>query len=172
MNTKLLITAIAMGTLLIVASGCTPAEKSTDTGDGTAVVDVEEDEGMEDEAMEDEDGEEEGSDETAYGDPIYTEYNSDLYYESLGVRPVALFFHASWCPTCILMDKNITAELDSFPDGTNILMVDYDTQDTLKMIYGITSQSIVVVIDADGQVVDKLAAPSVDTLIESIERSL
>lgn len=68
--------------------------------------------------------------------------------------------------------KNVKADLDSFPDGTKILQVDYDTEIELKKEYGIVVQSTVVVIDGDGDVVERLSAPSNEMLKESIEVSL
>ncbi len=63
-------------------------------------------------------------------------------------QQVALFFHAPWCPTCRSMDKSLASS--SIPSNTLVVKVDYDTSDSLKRQYGITSQSTTVVLNSDG----------------------
>lgn len=94
----------------------------------------------------------------------YVNYTQSHYQEVLGKKPIALFFHASWCPTCLGMEKDIKAHLSSIPAGTEIIQVDYDAEIALKKEYGITSQSLVVIIDSDGKAVETLAAPSFDDI--------
>lgn len=102
----------------------------------------------------------------------YLDYSEIDYSEYKGKQAHALFFHAQWCPTCLGMEKAIKSNLSSFPDGTNIIQVDYDTEEALKAEHNIVSQSIIVVIDANGNTVETLVAPSNKEIIEAIQKSL
>lgn len=92
--------------------------------------------------------------------PKYTAYSQSQYDALLGKKPFALFFHAPWCHICRGMEEDILANLSSFADGTVILKADYDTETELKKKYGIRSQSVIVLIDASGKVVETLVAPT------------
>ncbi|MBT4916808.1 hypothetical protein HON58_00025 [Candidatus Peregrinibacteria bacterium] len=59
--------------------------------------------------------------------------------------------------------------MDTFPKGTKILKVNYDTETELKATYGITTQSIVVIVDAEGNAAETLAAPSNADIIAALE---
>ena len=104
--------------------------------------------------------------------PEYIAYSQEKYDELLGKKPFALFFHAPWCPTCRGMEKAITEELTTFPKGAKILKADFDTEKALKEKYGITVQSTIVIIDAEGKAVKTLAAPDNEELIEELTATL
>jgi len=112
------------------------------------------------------------AEETNIDSVAYLDYNEINYSEYEGKKAHALFFHANWCPTCIGMEKDIKANLSSFPAGTNIIEVDYDTEEALKAEHNINSQSIIVVIDEEGNTVDTLVAPNNSSLIKAIQTSL
>ncbi len=104
--------------------------------------------------------------------PLYEPFSEPRYEQLSGSQTFALFFHAPWCPTCRQMEQDILTGLADFPEGTVILKADYDTETELKEKYGINSQSIIVVIDENGDAVDTLVAPSNDKLIETINKAL
>ncbi len=104
--------------------------------------------------------------------PQYIPYSADIYKEILGKKPLALFFHATWCSTCKKMNKNITDALSTFPNNTIILKVDYDSETELKKTYGITSQSTIVIVDKNGKALKTLVAPDNEELIEEISATL
>lgn len=61
-------------------------------------------------------------------------------------KPVAVVFHADWCPTCraqapVLKDLSQTPELKS----VTLFIADYDTEKALKKSLAITQQSTIVV---------------------------
>lgn len=97
-------------------------------------------------------------------DALYMDYTKAAYDSMLGQEPFAIFFHASWCPTCQFMEQDILSNSGEFPEGSVILKADYDTETALKEEYSIYSQSIVVMINADGSVAETLVAPSASTL--------
>ena len=63
--------------------------------------------------------------------------------------PVALHFHASWCPTCRAQEKVFN---DFKPDASlalPLLVVDYDKERALKQKLGVRTQSTVIVYRGD-----------------------
>lgn len=102
----------------------------------------------------------EGSEAIALAEVSYIDYSDEKYESLLGKEPFAIFFHASWCPTCQLMDRDILSNSSDFPYGSVILKADYDTETELKKTYEITSQSTIVMVNADGSVAEILTAPS------------
>lgn len=63
--------------------------------------------------------------------------------------PVALHFHANWCPTCRAQDKVFN---DLKPDASlalPLLVVDYDKERALKQKLGVRTQSTVIVYRGD-----------------------
>jgi thiol:disulfide interchange protein len=66
----------------------------------------------------------------------YTDYDELKVSEALASgQKVALFFHATWCPTCKALEKSINAEISSIPTDTLIVKVDYDTSTEMKKKY-------------------------------------
>lgn len=60
-------------------------------------------------------------------------------------KPVALHFHASWCPTCRAQEKVFNSlKGDASVPGT-LLMVDYDNARDLKRELNVRSQSTLIV---------------------------
>lgn len=68
---------------------------------------------------------------------------------------VVLFFHAPWCPICVAIEKDVTANIGKIPNGVHILKVDYDTATELKKKYGVTYQHTFVQVDASGKMLKK-----------------
>jgi thiol-disulfide isomerase/thioredoxin len=64
-------------------------------------------------------------------------------------KPVALQFHADWCPTCRAQDK-VLDKLKAEPGlDVTVFKVNYDTEKDLKRQYKIQTQSTVVVLRGD-----------------------
>lgn len=103
---------------------------------------------------------------------FYENYSEVRYNELLGKQPFALFFHASWCPTCGIVEKDILENSGVFPEGTVILKADYDKEKALEAKYGVTSQSLIVMIGADGAAKETLVSPSAAELAESFKKLL
>lgn len=68
---------------------------------------------------------------------------------------VVLFFRASWCPTCKVLDADLRANSTNIPSGLTILDVNYDTETALKQKYGVTYQHTLVQVDAKGNMITK-----------------
>lgn len=100
----------------------------------------------------------------------YRDYSSEAVAQMQG-KPYALFFHATWCPSCVSADKEIKANLGTLPDGTTILKVDYDSNKELRQKYGVTSQHTLVVINADGSVKEKIMGFDLEDIKKGSEAS-
>lgn len=157
MKSPLLLSGIVLLTLL---SACevAPMEENVEEMEENEIEEIEEETT-------------ESSVDAAMGD-VYTEFSQESYDALLGQKAFALFFHAAWCPVCIGMEEDILSNLSGFPEGTQILKVDYDTETALKETYGIKSQSVVVLINSAGEVEATLAAPSAATLQEEFAKLL
>ena len=61
-------------------------------------------------------------------------------------KPVAVVFHADWCPTC-RAQAPLLKELSQTPElkGVTLFVANFDTEKALKTSLGVTKQSTVVV---------------------------
>ena len=73
---------------------------------------------------------------------------NQVQYDSMlaAGKPVAVVFHADWCPTCraqapLLKELTQTSELKSL----TLFVANFDTEKALKQSLGVTKQSTVVV---------------------------
>lgn len=99
----------------------------------------------------------------------YQNYSSSAVSAALQAgKKVALFFHASRCPGCRSLDKDITAWLSSLPENTVVFKVDYDTAADLKKTYWVTSQHTVVAINKDLS----SASKTVWTTLDGVKKQL
>ena len=94
----------------------------------------------------------------AYG--TLADYSADTLAELKGSAPVALFFHAEWCATCLGIEADLEENVSNLPKGTTILTADYDKETELKKEYGVTMQSTLVFLDSDGNAVETLQGAS------------
>ena len=61
-------------------------------------------------------------------------------------RPVAVHFHADWCPTCKAQEKAFNGlRGDPQLKGVTLLVANYDNERELKKAMNVRSQSVVVV---------------------------
>ena len=94
----------------------------------------------------------------AYG--TFADYSAESFAELKGSAPVALFFHAEWCSTCLGIESAIEENVADLPEGTTILEANFDTETELKKEYGVNMQSTLVFFDADGNEVERLNGAS------------
>ena len=85
-------------------------------------------------------------------------------------KPVALHFHAEWCPTCKAQAKSLAA-LKAEPGLDMLLLVaDYDTEKALKTRFKVRSQSTLVVLHGDqerARLVGDTSADAIRTALKS-----
>lgn len=84
--------------------------------------------------------------------------------------PVALHFHADWCPTCKAQDRVLqTLKAEPGLDLT-VLVADYDTEKALKRRFNIRSQSTFVVLRGQqerGRVVGDTTAAGIRAVLKT-----
>lgn len=101
--------------------------------------------------------------------PTVLAANYELYNKgSVGeAENTVIFFHATWCPSCVTADKNLQAT--GLPEGTKVLKADFDTETELRKKYEVTSQHTFVQVDASGEMIQKwTGANSADDILEQI----
>lgn len=103
--------------------------------------------------------------EIAVKQDAYVDFTQARYDELLlNGQPFALFFHATWCPTCWAVEADILENIGELPEGAVILKTDYDIYTELKAKYNVKSQSVIVMVDGSGELAKTLVAPSFNTL--------
>lgn len=79
--------------------------------------------------------------------PSIRNFSPALYQNIQGKKPVVLYFHASWCPTCKDLKKRIETDLSQLPENTKIMVVNFDESQQLKSDFGVVTQSTLVYLD-------------------------
>jgi thiol-disulfide isomerase/thioredoxin len=98
----------------------------------------------------------------------YIDYSEKTLSAASGSYKV-LFFYASWCTLCRGVDSGLTGNTDKIPDNVLVFKVDYDKEKKLKKQYGIAQRHTFVVLDPDGNEIDRWVGGSSDDLIARIE---
>lgn len=94
----------------------------------------------------------------------YVDYSEGIVAKTIGTK--VLFFHASWCPNCRALEKDIIA--GPIPADLTIIKVDFDNSTDLRQKYGVTLQTTVVYVDDNGAELGKKVLtddPSLDALV-------
>lgn len=81
----------------------------------------------------------------------YKDYSSEILASS--EWNIVLAFLATWCPSCVSTDKNLSSQ--EIPDNLTILKVDYDSNPDLKEKYLVTSQHTFVLVDSKWNMIKK-----------------
>jgi thiol-disulfide isomerase/thioredoxin len=79
------------------------------------------------------------------------------------------FFHASWCPICQKIDKDLTRSTDSVPSDTLIIKTDFDNTPDLRKKYGVTTQYTFVQVDDAGNEISQWSATSLSDAVSGIK---
>ncbi len=88
-------------------------------------------------------------------------------------KPVALHFHADWCPTCV----NQTRALEKLKaggqlKGMTVLVADYDKEKDLKRQYKVRSQSVLVVFKGATEVARSAGQSQPEQLQQALAKAL
>ncbi len=79
------------------------------------------------------------------------------------------FFHASWCPICQGIEKEINADMSKIPAGVTLIKTDFDNSTELRQKYGVTTQYTFVQVDNSGNEIAQWSATNLDKAIASIK---
>jgi thioredoxin 1 len=87
-------------------------------------------------------------------------------------KPVAVVFHADWCPTC-RAQAPILRDLSQSPEFTTLTLfvADFDAEKALKKSLGVTQQSTVVVFKDGKESARSTGATQRDSLAELLRHS-
>lgn len=88
-------------------------------------------------------------------------------------KPVALHFHADWCPTCV----NQARALDQLKAGgqlagLTVLVADYDKEKELKRQHKVRSQSVLVVFKGGAEVARSAGETRPEALRQALAKAL
>lgn len=87
-------------------------------------------------------------------------------------QPVALHFHADWCPTCRAQDKVVqTLKTEKGLDLT-LLTVNYDTEKELKRRFKVNSQSSLIVLRGQKETARLVGDTSIDGIRDALKTAL
>lgn len=87
-------------------------------------------------------------------------------------QPVALHFHADWCPTCRAQDKALQSMKDEKGLDLTILTVNYDTERDLKKRFNVRTQSTMVVLKGSKEVARLAGETSADGIRSALRTAL
>lgn len=87
-------------------------------------------------------------------------------------QPVALHFHADWCPTCRAQDKALESMKAEKGLDLTILTVNYDTEKDLKKRFGVKMQSTMVVLKGTKEVARLAGDTSADGIRGALKAAL
>jgi thioredoxin 1 len=88
-------------------------------------------------------------------------------------KPIAVVFHADWCPTCRAQApvlKQLTQSQDL--KGITLFVANFDTETALKRSLGITKQSTIVVFKDGKETARSTGDTQPDTLSELLRRAI
>lgn len=68
-------------------------------------------------------------------------------------EPVALHFHASWCPTCRAQEKGFQSLRSDKSLNITLLVADYDKERELRRQLGVRTQSVIIVYRGSKEIV-------------------
>ncbi|WP_422214563.1 thioredoxin family protein [Microbacterium sp.] len=97
---------------------------------------------------------------------VYLDYEDGAIEAIPGTK--VLFFHATWCPQCRMLDEQLRNE--GAPDGVTVFKVDYDDRVDLRQQYGVTLQTTVVYVGDDGEKLSSAVLydePSIESLLDA-----
>ncbi len=97
----------------------------------------------------------------------YVPYSPEAVAAAAGKQKL-LFFHANWCPTCLITNQDILENSQKLPQDLVIFKTDYDSQTALKQKYNITYQHTFVLIDDQGNELKQWNGGGVDEINQQL----
>ena len=88
-------------------------------------------------------------------------------------KPVALHFHADWCPTCVNQSRALnqlkaTGQLQ----GVTVLVADYDKEKDLKRPHKVRSQSVLIIFKGKAEVARSAGETQPEALSLALAKAL
>jgi thiol-disulfide isomerase/thioredoxin len=102
-----------------------------------------------------------------------TPYSSEAFAKLQGAgEPVALHFHADWCPTCRAQDKSLEVLKSDPALKLTVLSVDYDKEVELKKQLNVRGQSTFIVYRGAVEKARKIGETSPESIRKTLSSSL
>lgn len=102
----------------------------------------------------------------------YLDYSETNLADSQAKGETVLFFAATvWCQTCAELEEEIISRQEDIPEDITILKVDYDNNLEMNRKYGVTAQHTLVVLNQDGEEINRWVGGDLDYLLNQVERS-
>jgi len=99
---------------------------------------------------------------------VYTPYTDDVLMNG---QTKVLFFHASWCPTCKKANTDLLEMYANEGFAVSTYKIDYDTAKELKQKYLVQQQHTFIVVDGEGNEVDRLIGGTRAQLDELLDKA-
>lgn len=175
MNKKSMIIVVVIAVVVLVGGGALAYNINQNNKKDAEKIAMEKESMAKDEAMKKDETTKQASDTMKKDDEMskpgsyvtLADYNanSTKYADSTKVY----FFHASWCPICQGIDKEINADMSKIPNGVTLIKTDFDKSTELRQKYGVTTQYTFVQVDNNGNETAQWSADSLDKAITGIK---
>ena len=88
-------------------------------------------------------------------------------------KPVAVHFHADWCPTCVSQTRALEQlKAGGQLPGITVLVADYDKEKDLKRQFKVRSQSVLVVFKGTTEVARSAGETKPEPLRQALAKAL
>lgn len=87
-------------------------------------------------------------------------------------KPIALHFHADWCPTCRAQEKTLQRLKTEQGLELTVLVANYDTEKELKRRFKVNAQSTLVVLKGKNETTRMIGDTSAEGLRNALKSAL
>jgi len=87
-------------------------------------------------------------------------------------RPVALHFHAAWCPTCRAQEQAMQSLTSDPALNLTVLVANYDTEKDLKRRFNVRAQSTIVVLRGQKELARLVGESSQTSIRQALKTAL
>lgn len=88
-------------------------------------------------------------------------------------KPVAVHFHADWCPTCVNQSRSLDQlKAGGQLQGMTVLVADYDKEKGLKRQHKVRSQSVLIVFKGSTEVARSAGETKPEQLRQALAKAL
>jgi len=88
-------------------------------------------------------------------------------------KPVAVHFHAGWCPTCVKQTESLTQlKAQGQLKGMTVLVADYDKEKELKRQHKVRSQSVLIVFKGQEEVARLAGQTQAEPIAQALSKAL
>lgn len=87
-------------------------------------------------------------------------------------KPLAVLFHADWCPTCRAQEKTLKEMQSESGLDLTVFVADYDTEKDLKRKFGVRAQSTLIALKGQTVTARVIGGTSAETLRAALKTAL